>query len=385
METVIVIRTNEIFLKGGNKKFFINTLLNNIKKSLKGFKNKISTSQNRLYVSDYYKKDQKEIIKQLKTVFGIYSISVAYKLDTDFENIKKAVATLVPKRGTFRMEVKRADKTFSKNSMELARELGGLVLEKNPKLKVSLKDPQTTIYVDIRENKKTYVYKDIIYCRKGLPVGTAGHSLLLLSGGIDSPVAGYQIAKRGMKLSYIHFCSPPYTSELAKEKVIKLARILSKYTQGEDLYIVNFTKLQLKIQAKCKKEYTITIMRRLMVKIAEMLAKKINAQALVTGESLGQVASQTVESLSSTQNAVNDIIILRPLISFDKEEIIEIAKEIESYETSILDYEDCCTLFVPKHPVISPNIKLVKEEEKKIDNLQELLNEALEEIEIIKI
>ena len=260
--------------------------------------------------------------------------------------------------------------------------IGGMLLEAfSDKLKVDIKNPSFLVNIDIREDGKTLVYSDVVPCMSGMPVGSAGRGLLLISGGIDSPVAGYMTCKRGMKLDFLHFHSFPYTGEAAKEKVVDLTRKIADYNGGANLYVVSFTHIQEAIHENCPEEFMITLMRRFMMRIAERLAKKLNGQAIITGESLGQVASQTIESITSS-NSVVTMPVLRPLICFDKIDIIEISRKIDTYETSILPYEDCCTVFLPKYPAIKPNLQKVIEAERNLD-VERLINEAFENIEKI--
>ena len=274
----------------------------------------------------------------------------------------------------------RADKTFSPDSMETSMLLGGRLLEKyGNNIKVDVKNPDFTVFVDIREDKKTFVYSETVPCMSGMPVGSAGKGLLLISGGIDSPVAGYMMCKRGMKIECLHFHSFPYTGEAAKEKVKDLTKIVGEYNGGITLHVVSFTHIQEEIHKKCPEEYMITIMRRFMMRIAERLANQRGDQAIITGESLGQVASQTIESITSS-NSVVKMPVLRPLIGFDKLDIIDISKKIEAYETSILPYEDCCTVFLPKFPLIKPNLQKVIYTESKLD-VESLIEEAMSNIE----
>jgi thiamine biosynthesis protein ThiI len=264
--------------------------------------------------------------------------------------------------------------------METSMILGGKLLELYAKnIKVNVKNPDFTVYVDIREDGKTFVYTDVVHCISGMPVGSAGKGLLLISGGIDSPVAGYMMAKRGMKLDCLHFHSFPYTGEAAKEKVVELAKKVGEYNGGINLYVVSFTHIQEAIHKHCPEEFMITIMRRFMMRIAERLAKQQNDQAIITGESLGQVASQTIESMTSS-NSVVTMPVLRPLVAFDKIDIIEIARKIDTYETSILPYEDCCTVFLPKFPAIKPNLERVQRAESRLD-IDALIDEAFANVE----
>lgn len=382
MEKLILVRVGEIFLKGNNKGFFIGTLKRNIAHALKGFKYALTTSQNRYYIEKYSIDDEPFIIDKLKKVFGICSISVAIKVKTDIAEIGKICSETFPQTGKFRVTVKRADKKIPMTSMDIAKEIGGIMLDSSRELNVSLTNFDFEVNVDIRENGFTYIYYDKIQCQGGLPVGCGGNGLLLLSGGIDSPVAGYLMSKRGLKLYAVHYHSFPYTSEQAKEKVVELAKIISEYCGEITLFVVPFTEIQYEIKEKCPIEYMITMMRRFMMRIAEELAKKNDCGAIITGESLGQVASQTMESINVT-NSVVDIPVFRPLIGFDKTDIIDISKRIGAFDTSILPYEDCCTVFLPKNPVIRPKIECALEYEKDLD-VDKLIKSALENVEIIR-
>ena len=381
MEKIILIRIGEIFLKGNNKGYFIGTLKKNIMQALKGYSFTFSTSQNRFYVEEYDPDDEKIIIEKLKKIFGIYSLSVAVKLHTDIQQIAYVCSNLFPKSGKFRVSVKRADKKMASTSMEIARDIGALMLKNNPSLVVSLTDYDFEVNVDIRENGLTYIYYDKIMGQGGLPVGCGGSGMLLLSGGIDSPVAGYMMSKRGLKLFAVHFHSFPYTSEQAKEKVIDLAKIISQYCGEITLFVVPFTEIQYEIKEKCPIEYMITMMRRFMMRIAERLARDNQCGAIITGESLGQVASQTMESISVT-NSVVSLPVFRPLIGFDKTDIIEISQRIGAFETSILPFEDCCTVFLPKNPVIRPQIDKAVLFEKELD-VEGLIQNAIDGVEKI--
>ena len=383
MEKVIVVRYGEIFLKGKNRRFFENLLKENIQKSLSKIPHKTSYLQTRYFISDYG--DNEDIIcEKLSKIFGIHSYSPAIMVNTDYETIKKVSLECVKDfQGTFKIETNRADKTFPYQSIEISRQIGGAVLSINPKLKVDVKKPQNIVNIDIRESGKTLIYTREIKGLGGLPTGCAGKGLLLLSGGIDSPVAGFMMAKRGMKLDSLHFHSYPYTGIAAKEKVIKLAEKISEYTPGMTLYVVSFTEIQEEIHEKCHESYMITLMRRFMMRIAERLSNQIASQAIITGESLGQVASQTIESLTSS-NSVVSMPVLRPVIGFDKTDIIEISERIDTFETSILPYEDCCTVFLPKNPLIKPRLDKVIQEENKLD-VEKLIENAMANIEIIKI
>ena len=381
---VILLRFGELYLKGHNRNIFENTLIQNIKNSLTGETFFFSKTFGRYVISDYDEKRQDEIVSKLKKVFGLYSLSIAEEVDAQLETIKQVVSNIKIGKQSFKVFVKRADKTFPLSSMELARELGGVVLDNNNESAVDLYNPQREIYVDIRLNHKAYIFDEIIKCQGGLPLGTSGKGLLLLSGGIDSPVAGYLMAKRGMTLEALHFHSYPYTSEQAKDKVIELAKLLCEYVGEIKLHIVSFTRVQEEIHKRCKSEFMITIMRRMMMRVAERLCKANNLGAIVTGESLGQVASQTMQSMTVTGNLVKELPVFRPCIAMDKEDIIAISKDIGTYDTSILPYEDCCTVFLPKNPVIKPTIKQAEQEESYL-NIDSLVEECINKEEVITI
>ncbi len=379
MNKVILIRFNEIHLKGGNKKYFTKLLYNNIKDALNDYKCKIENIQNRILVRDF--DDETEIINILRFVFGVHSISKAIELDTTVDKINEYISTIRLNGKSFKCDVNRADKSFPIKSNEYEADLGEIVLKNNKDSRVDIHTPDTIIHVDIRENGKTYIFNEIIYAYSGLPLGETRDGLLLLSGGIDSPVAGFSMAKRGLRQDILHFDSFPYTSRQAKEKVISLAKKIKKYIGAKYMYICSMTKLQEEFHANCKTEYAINLLRRSMIRVANMICDKYKYKTIITGESLGQVASQTIESLFST-NSVARYPVLRPLISFNKDEIINIAKEIDTYETSILPYEDCCTVFLPRNPVIKPKIKDAEYEESKVD-LDQLLSVIIDNIEII--
>lgn len=385
MDRVILIRYGEIHLKGKNKRFFEGKLIANIKRKLTGIEYEFTYKRSRYVISSYRPETENEIIKRLKQVFGIHSISVAEKAESTLDAISEAVVALAKPTGKFRITVNRANKTFPMNSIELATELGGRVLDKYPNLVVDLFDPDFIIYVDVREDGGTFVYRDKILCANGMPVGTAGKGLLMLSGGIDSPVAGYMMAKRGLQLDAIHFHSYPYTSELAKQKVIDLAKIMSDYTGEINLICIPFTKIQEEIHRSCDSSYMITLVRRFMMRIAERVALMRDCHCIVNGESLGQVASQTLESINVTNAMVKELPIFRPLIGMDKDEIIEISRKIGTFETSILPYEDCCTVFLPDSPVTHPSPKRVEHEETRIKDMDALIDEAIAGLEIITI
>ena len=382
---VILLRFGELYLKGDNRYIFEQQLINNIKSKLEGEVFKFEKTFGRYVVSCYEQAREGQIIEKLKQVFGLYSLSPAIEVDATIKDIEEKAKDIVLQEGSsFKVAVKRADKKFPITSMEFAKQLGGIILEKNPDAKVDLYNPQFIFNVDIRLNHKAYIFTETIRCQGGLPLGSAGRGLLLLSGGIDSPVAGYLMAKRGLILEALHFHSYPYTSEQAKEKVIELARKLTEYVGDINLHVISFTKVQESIHMNCSSEYMITIMRRIMMRIAERLCEKNNLGAIITGESLGQVASQTMQSMTVTGRVVETKPIFRPCIAMDKEEIMAIAKEIETYATSILPYEDCCTVFLPKNPVIKPTIEKALKEEAKI-NIDKLVEECLSGEELIQI
>ncbi len=381
---VLLLRFGELYLKGHNRYVFENMLINNIKNMLAGEEFKLSKTFGRYVITDYKEERESEIIEKLARVFGLYSLSPADEVDADVKTIENYVSKINCDGESFKVFVKRADKSFPISSMDFAKKLGEIVLNSNKNSYVDLYSPEHEIYVDIRINKKAYIFDNIIKCHGGLPLGSSGKGLLLLSGGIDSPVAGFLMARRGMSFEALHFHSYPYTSELAKEKVITLARYLSKYIGKIKLHIVSFTKVQEEIHKRCKSEYMITIMRRIMMRVANRLCEKYNLGAIITGESLGQVASQTMQSMTVTGSVVDEIPIFRPCIAMDKEEIIQVSKSINTYDTSILPYEDCCTVFLPKNPVIKPTIKQAMHEESFI-NVDALVNECVDGEEILEI
>ena len=385
MQSAVIIRYCEIHLKGKNRSYFEKLLKENIKNAVKDIQCDFVAMHSRYLLENFKDEDLPLIEEKLKKTAGIHSYSIACVVESNIENIYGAVSLLLKdKSGTFKIITNRADKTFSPDSMQTSVLLGGRVLEEyGDNLRVDVKDPQISVFVDIREDGKTFVYTQTVHCMSGMPVGSAGKGLLLISGGIDSPVAGYMMCKRGMRLDCLHFHSFPYTGEAAKEKVKTLAAKLAEYNGGINLYVVSFTHIQEEIHKHCPEEYMITIMRRFMMRIAERLANGKGAQAIITGESLGQVASQTIESITSS-NSVVTMPVLRPLIAFDKIDIIDIARKIDTYETSILPYEDCCTVFLPKFPAIKPNLEKVKKAEAKLD-VQSLTEEALKSIEKITI
>ena len=384
MKEVILIRYGEIFLKGKNYSFFENTLFKNIKYRLKDISLNLEKISGRFLISDFDIDDKNKIIDVLKAVFGLVSISVAYEVDTSIENILDICKTIKLKEKTFKVETKRADKSFSILSYELSKMAGGIVLQNNQDCQVDVHDPKQIVYIDIRQNGKTYIFYDKIMCLGGMPVGTAGRGMLLLSGGIDSPVAGFLMSKRGLKLNAIHFHSYPYTSEQAKQKVIDLANIIKKYCGDIRLFVVPFTKIQEEIHKNCDEQYMVILVRRFMMDIAERVAKNSGCSALITGENLAQVASQTVESITVTNQMSKLLPIFRPLISFDKIEISKISEQIGAFETSVLPYEDCCSVFLPDKPVTHPKLDRIEKNESLLDR-ERLIEEAIKNIEIIDI
>lgn len=383
MQEVILVRFGEIFLKGKNYAFFENTLLNNIKYKLLKYNCKLKNIFGRYIISNFQIEKKEEIIEELKTIFGIVSISNAYQIESKLDSIIESCSKIKITQPTFKVEVNRADKTFPIKSFELASKLGGVIL-KNNNTKVDVHNPKQVVYVDIRHDKKTYIFYDKITCLGGMPVGTAGKGMLLLSGGIDSPVAGFLMAKRGLKLCAVHFHSYPYTSLQAKQKVIDLANIIKKYTGDIKLFVVPFTKIQEEIHKNCSSEYMVTHVRRFMMEIAARLAKRNKCSCLITGENLAQVASQTVESITVTNMMAQNIPVFRPLISFDKIEISTIAEKIGTFQTSVLPYEDCCSVFLPKNPVTHPKLDKILQDETKLDR-EGLIKSAIENVEIISI
>lgn len=385
MNKVIIVRVCEIFLKGKNRFYFVNLLEENIKKALDGIKYDLVKLQMRYLVENFDEDKYDLIMSKLLKVCGIHTMSVAYCVESDVDKIAEAaIAECEDMKGSFKVETNRADKTFPLHSVELSAEIGGRILEKYGKdLYVDVKKPKNILKIDIRENGQSLIYKDVIKGVGGMPVGSSGKGFLMLSGGIDSPVAGYMMAKRGMKLAAVHFHSYPYTGEAAKEKVITLGKMISEYSAGMTLYVVKFTEIQEEIHKKCSEEFMITMMRRFMMRITERLANYHGGQAIITGESLGQVASQTTESITSS-NSVVTMPVFRPLIAFDKLETIEIANKIGTYETSILPYEDCCTVFLPKFPAIKPRMDRVLKEESRLD-VEELIKRALQNVEVIEL
>ena len=381
MREILLVRYGEVFLKGQNRPFFLRKLVDHVKFAVKEVGGRVWLSDGRIYVSDYT--DQDEAIRRVSRVFGVHSVSPAVEMEKDnFEAICAQAAKMMEKRtGTFKVLAKRSDKRYPMDSPAIMREAGGYILTHVPHLSVDVVKPDHEITIEIRG--MAYLSVDRTMAVSGMPMGTNGKACLLLSGGIDSPVAGFMIAKRGVELCCVHYHSFPYTSERAKEKVLELARILSEYCGKMRVYVVPFTEIQMEIHEKCPENFTTLIMRRYMMRIAEILARKDGAQALITGESIGQVASQTMEALGCTDEVVN-MPVFRPCVGMDKSEIIERAEKIGTMETSALPYEDCCTVFTPKHPATHPRKELVRRAEEKLDS-EALIAAAVEATEIVEV
>ena len=384
MEKVIIIRYAEIYLKGKNRGFFERALENNLRLALSDMPCTIVRHNGRYLVRGFDGDETETYIQKIQKVFGVHSLSIAYETNSDMESLFEVAKQICRPEGTFKVESHRGDKKYPLTSVEISKTLGGLILSHFHDLKVDVHNPSFTVRVDIRENGKALVFSEVIECANGMPVGTAGKGLLLLSGGIDSPVAGHMMAKRGMKVECLHFHSYPYTNMQAKEKVVDLAGVLSEYTCGTTLYTVSVTDIQEAIHEKCKPQYMITLLRRFMFRIAERYAKRIGALCLITGESLGQVASQTIEGMTSSNSVVETLPVLRPLVGFDKNEIIDRSIKMGAYDISILPFEDCCTVFLPDFPVIRPKMEDIYREEAKLD-VESLIAQAFETVEKIKI
>lgn len=390
MKEVILVKYGEIILKGLNRSKFEDMLIRNIKKVV-GKENILSVrkAQAVIYIDPAPHSDSDAIMEKLRKVFGIVFIAKAGVFPKDMDTILSAGADYVCEAmygcNTFKVEAKRSDKKFPFKSPEISREMGGAILSRLHKIKVDVLRPEVTVRVEIRDNE-AYVYADSASSTGagGMPTGSSGKATILLSGGIDSPVAAWMIAKRGVELDAVHFFSPPYTSERAKEKVIELARLVSEYTGRFNLYIVPFTEQQLAIRDNCPEDHLTLIMRRMMMMTAERIALKNNSLALITGESLGQVASQTIQALGVTNEVMTTLPVFRPLIGMDKNEIVTIARKIGTFETSILPYEDCCTVFTPKHPTTKPTLEKIMESQNKID-MEYWVNKAVEETDWVLI
>ena len=380
---VILIKYGELSTKKGNRNFFINTLYNNVKSKLGMYDVSINKDRAKMTIK-FRDEDLDDIVKIVGKVFGIHTFNIAYLCDSDEDAIKSTVMEVVSNTNfnTFKVETKRSDKRFPIHSGDLNRILGGMILKNVPNIKVDVHNPDLLLKVEIREDG-TYIYYNSFNGSGGYPVGTQPKGMLMLSGGIDSPVAGYLAMKRGIVIDAVYFEAIPHTSLEAREKVITLCRKLSSYTNHINLHIVNFTTIQEEIYKNCREDYCITIMRRMMYRIMEKLATKYNGLAIINGESVGQVASQTLTSMSVI-NSVTNMPVIRPLACLDKLEIMDIARKIDTYETSILPYEDCCTVFVPKHPVINPKIETAIKEENKFD-YNKLINEAVDSLNTIQV
>lgn len=390
MFQAFLIKYGEIGIKGKNRYLFEDALVGQIRHALKETDGsfRVTKEQGRIYVEALSEFDYEEAVEAMQHVFGIVGICPVVILeDQGFPKLACDVEAYLRARygedcqKTFKVHARRARKTYPMASMELNAQLGGKILESFPGMKVDVHSPELMLHVEIRE--RIYLYSEVIPGPGGMPVGTNGKSMLLLSGGIDSPVAGYMVAKRGVKIDAVYFHAPPYTSERAKQKVVDLAAKVSKYAGPVYLYIVNFTEIQLYIYEKCPHDELTIIMRRYMMRIAEKIAEKTGSVGLITGESIGQVASQTVQSLAAT-NEVCTMPVFRPLIAFDKEDIVTISKKIDTYETSIQPFEDCCTIFVAKHPVTKPNINVIKRSEQKLaEKIDAMVDAAIETAELV--
>lgn len=374
MKQLIMIKYAELTTKKDNKGFFVRILKENIISALEGLDFEIKTNFARVYI---YTEDISDAVERLKKVSGIHEIIKCYESDEiDFDKIKDNSLNLLKEKEfkTFKVETKRSIKTYPHSSMEISRLVGGYLLKNIPNIKVDVKNPDILFNIELRDNKVYYFY-ETFKALGGYPVGSLGKGLLMLSGGIDSPVAAFLASRRGIKLEYIYFDSPPHTSTLARNKVVDLAKKLKSYTGNTVIHVVNFTKIQEEILKKCPHDYLVTLMRRMMYKISEEVALKNKCLALFNGESIGQVASQTLTSMSVI-NSVVKIPVIRPLATYDKLDIIKISEDIGTYEISIRPYEDCCTVFVPKHPAINPSLKKVLEAEENLD-IDSLIKDAI--------
>lgn len=382
----LLVRYGELTLKGTNRKMFVNQLKDNVKRALiplRGYH--VKGKRDRMYIELSPEADINEIIQRVSKVYGIKSISPVIKIDKNEEKINQSAIQLSQdfvKGSTFKVDVKRVDKSFRLDTYELQRQVGGAILKENNNITVNVKNPDYEIKIEVRMDA-IYIYEKVIAGAGGLPVGTGGKTLLMLSGGIDSPVAGIEVMKRGVTVEAIHFHSPPFTSEKAKDKVIELTRILAERVGPIKLHLVPFTEIQKQINKVVHPRYTMTSTRRMMMRISDKVVHQINANAIVNGENLGQVASQTLKSMYAI-NHVTATPVLRPLLTLDKEDIIKKAKELGTFETSIQPYEDCCTIFTPKNPVTEPDFdKVVKYES--VFNFDEMIENAVENIETLTI
>ena len=383
MDRVILIKYGELSTKKANRNYFINTLYNNVKDKLADYNVNIHKDRAKMYI-EFEDKDLDSIKNSISKIFGIHTYHIAYVVESKDEVIRKRLLEIIKKESfkTFKVEVKRSDKNFPIISQEYSRELGALILRNTDNITVDVHNPELKVKVEIREDK-TFIYFNSYQGAGGYPTGTQSKGMLMLSGGIDSPVAGYFALKRGMRLDAIYFEAIPHTSIEARNKVISLSKKLVEYTDNINLHIVNFTPIQEEIYKNCREDYVITIMRRMMYRIATELAKKYKCLVLVNGESIGQVASQTLTSMNVI-NEVTNTPVIRPVACMDKIEIMEVARKIDTYDISIIPYEDCCTVFVPKHPVINPKLDTAIKEENKFD-YSKLIEDAVESVNTIRI
>ncbi len=381
MQDLLLVRYGEIFLKGLNRPYFIRALVRKIRYAVRGMGAEVWVHDGRIFVRGF--SDLDECIDRVTRVFGVHSVSPALEMEKDdFDSICcQAIRMTEGLKGTFKVNARRSDKRYPMNSPAINEEVGYRILTAHPELKVDVHHPEHLVNIEIRD--KAYLYVKVIPAVGGMPVGTNGNATLLLSGGIDSPVAGWMIAKRGVQISAVHFHSYPYTSDRAREKVLDLARKLSFSCCGIKVHVVPFTEIQTQIHEKCADEYTTLIMRRYMMRIAERIARQEESKALITGESIGQVASQTMTALGTT-DAVVGMPVFRPLIGFDKSEIIDVARKIGTLEISELPYEDCCTVFTPRHPATHPKLEKILEGEAKLDT-EALIARALEGTEVVRV
>ena len=386
-----LLKYGDIGIKGKNRYLFEDALVRQVRFALRETDGEFNVykKQARIYVDCAGEYDYEDVTEKLKKVFGLVGICPVVRLeDKGFDELKKEVVSYMDemyedKNITFKVESRRSRKTYPKNSMEISRDLGEAILESFPEIRVDVHHPDVTVNIEVRD--EVYVYSCIIPGAGGMPVGTNGKAMLLLSGGIDSPVAGYMVSKRGVGIEATYFHAPPYTSERAKQKVVDLAEKVAKYAGPIRLHVVNFTDIQLYIYDQCPHDELTIIMRRYMMRIAERFAKKDGCLGLITGESIGQVASQTMQSLAAT-NDVCTLPVYRPLIGFDKQEIVDVAEKIDTYETSIQPFEDCCTIFVAKHPVTKPNIDVIRRSEERLsEKIDALFEEAVRTAEITEI
>ena len=383
MDRVILIKYGELSTKKANRNFFINTLYNNVRNKLSKYDVKISKDRARMYI-EFKDSELEDIKKIIDKIFGIHMYHIAYIVDTNSDDICNKTLEILKEMNfsTFKVETKRSYKSFPQDSMEFSRNLGGFILKNIKNIKVDVHKPEVLVQVEIREGH-SYIYLNSYHGAGGYPVGTQPKGMLMLSGGIDSPVAGYLAMKRGIKLEAVYFEAIPHTSLEARNKVIELTKKLTAYTNHINLHVVNFTPIQEAIYKNCRSDYCITIMRRMMYRIMERIVKSHDGYVIINGESVGQVASQTLVSMSVI-NSVTNVPVIRPVACLDKLEIIDIARKIDTYETSILPFEDCCTVFVPAHPVINPRMDVAIKEENKFD-YETMIEEALNNINTIKV